>query len=221
MELVRTRLADYKTVKDGLGGTVNDVVLAAVAGGLGRFLDRRGFPVAGLTLRACVPVSVRTADGKGALGNQIAIMVAPLAVGIDDPAERLAVVRAAMQGVKSSKQAEGARVLTQMESFLPPTVLAQAARLSFSSRLYNLLVTNVPGPQFAVYMQGRRLLELFPLAFLAVDHTLAVAILSYDGAVNIGLLGDADQLPDLPDLAEDIRVALADLVAAAEATAGA
>lgn len=213
--LVRTRLQDYRTVKDALGGTVNDVILAAVAGGLGRFLAGRGVATDGLTLRACVPVSIRQESQRGGLGNQITIMVAPLAVGVSDPVERLSVVREAMDGLKKSKQAEGARLLTQMEQFMPPTVLAQAARLSFSSRLYNLLVTNVPGPQFPVYLLGRELTELFPLAFLAVEHTVAIGIISYNGAVNFGLIGDYDAVPDLDLLAKEVEAALAELVAAA------
>jgi diacylglycerol O-acyltransferase len=209
-------LDDFKTVKNTLGGTVNDVVLTVVSGALGRFLQARGMDTEGLVLRACVPMSVRTADQKGGAGNRITIMVAPLPVGTPDPAERLNAVRISMDGVKNSKQAVGAETLTKMEDFMPPTVLAQAARLGFSPRLYNVLVTNVPGPQFPVYLLGREMLELFPVAFLAPTHLLAIGIISYHGRVTLGLLGDYDGVPDLDLLAKEIDNALDELVSAAK-----
>ena len=216
VEVVRTPLADYKTVKQAFGGTVNDVVLTAVAGALGRFLRERGEQVDGLALRACVPVSVRSADLRAAAGNEITVVMAPLPVGILDPVERLAAVRRSMQGLKAGRQAEGAKVLTSLENALPPAVLARASRLGFSSRMYNLLVTNVPGPQVPLRMLDRTLTELTPLAFLAPDHLLAIAIVSYHGQVTYGLLGDADGLPDLARLAEHLEVSLAELVEAAD-----
>ena len=219
--VVRTRLSDYKTVKAAYGATVNDVVLTAVAGALGRFLAGRGQPTADLTLRACVPVSLRSDAQRGSLGNEIAIMMAPLPIGVSDPIERLASVRQSMEDLKDSKQAEGAKVLTSLENALPPAVLARASRIGFSSRLYNLLVTNVPGPQVPIYMLGRQLEELVPLAFLAPEHRLAIAIMSYDGQVVYGLLADADAVPDLELLATYLREALAELVDAAAGAGGA
>ncbi|MFN2536831.1 MAG: wax ester/triacylglycerol synthase family O-acyltransferase [Mycobacteriales bacterium] len=214
--LVDTALADYKAVKSVAGGaTVNDVVLAAVAGALGRFLADRGIDTGGLSLRACVPVSLRPDSKRGALGNEIAIMNAPLPVGTADPRERLAAVHAAMDSLKSSKQAEGAKVLTSLENALPPAILARASRLGFSSRLYNLLVTNVPGPQLPIYMLGRQLEELVPLAFLAPEHQLAIGIMSYHGHVTYGLIADADAIPDLDVLAKHLQESLSELVALA------
>ncbi len=214
LAIVETDLADYKLVKASSGGaTVNDVVLTAVAGALGTFLGRRGLSVDGVELRACVPVSLRAEAKRGALGNEIAIMNAPLPVGIRDPRARLARVREAMEHLKSSKQAEGAKVLTSLENALPPAMLARASRLGFSSRLYNLLVTNVPGPQIPIYLLGAQLEELVPLAFLAPEHTLAIGIMSYHGHVTYGLIADADNVPDLERLAQDLRDALAELVA--------
>ena len=214
--IVETDLADYKLVKASSGGaTVNDVVLTAVSGALGRFLSERGMEIDGLELRACVPVSLRPEAKKGALGNEIAIMNAPLPVGIADPRARLARVREAMEGLKSSKQAEGAKVLTSLENALPPAMLARASRLGFSSRLYNLLVTNVPGPQLPIYLLGKELVELAPLAFLAPEHSLAIGVMSYNGHVTFGLIADADNLPDLDRLATHLREALAELVATA------
>lgn len=212
---VTTKLADYKLAKSATGATVNDVVLAAVAGALGRFLTDRGMETDGLQLRACVPVSLRPDSKKGALGNEIAIMMAPLPVGLKDPTARLSFVQQAMEHLKSSKQAEGAKVLTSIENALPPAILARAARLGFSSRLYNLLVTNVPGPQVPIYLLGKQLEELIPLVFLAPEHTLAIGIMSYNGNVTYGLLADSDAVPDLPVLAGYLEEALAELVTSA------
>jgi len=212
--VVTTSLSDHKLAKARTGATVNDVVLAAVAGALGKFLADRGMDVDGVQLRACVPVSIRPEAKKGALGNEIAIMMAPLPVGLKDPRTRLLFVQEAMQHLKSSKQAEGAKVLTSLENALPPAILARASKLGFSSRLYNLLVTNVPGPQLPIYLLGRELVELVPLAFLAPEHTLAIGVMSYNGGVTYGLLADADALPDLPALATYLEESLAELVAA-------
>ncbi len=216
VELVRTPLADYKTVKAAFGATVNDVVLTAVSGALGEFLEGRGVDTDGLVMRACVPVSVRTPDQAGHAGNEITIMMAPMPVGVKDPVERLALTRRSMEHLKTSRQAEGAKVLTSLENALPPVVLARASRLGFSSRMYNVLVTNVPGPQLPIYLMGRQLEELAPLAFLAPEHLVAIGIISYNGQVTYGLLADAGAIPDLPVLAQHLRDALAALVTAAE-----
>jgi diacylglycerol O-acyltransferase / wax synthase len=212
---VRNELSDFKVVKDGLGGTVNDVVLAVVAGALRRWLRSRGVRTEGLELRALVPVSIRTADQRHQLGNRIAAMRGPLPVYVEDPVARLAVVREAMNGLKDSKQAVGAEVLAGVQSFAPPTVLAQASRLNFSTRLFNLIVTNVPGPQVPLYVLGRELQDLFPIAFLPRNHALAVAIMSYNGGIDFGLLGDYDAVPDIDDIAGYLEYSLAELVEAA------
>jgi hypothetical protein len=110
-----------------------------------------------------------------------------------------------MDGLKESKQAVGAEVLAGVQNFAPPTVLAQASRLNFSTRLFNVIVTNVPGPQFPLYAYGREMQELYPVAFLPQNHALAIAIMSYNGAMNFGLLGDLDALPDMEIVADGIR----------------
>ena len=216
-EGVVSSLADFKAVKNTFGGTVNDVVLTVVAGALRSWLQKRGVRTEGMELRALVPVSVRTQDQHGAGGNRIAAMRGPLPVWVDDPVERLAVVRAAMDDLKESKQAIGAEVLTSVQMFAPPTVLAQASRVNFSTRLFNLLVTNVPGPQFPLYVVGRRMLAVFPIAFLPKNHALSIAIMSYDGAMNFGLLGDYDAMYDLDEFGAAIETSLAELVALAAA----
>ena len=150
------------------------------------------------------------------MGNRIAVMRGPLPVYIEDPVARLRVVKQAMDGLKESKQAVGAEVLTGLQEFAPPTILAQASRLNFSTRLFNLIVTNVPGPQFPLYVLGRELQDLFPVAFLPKDHGLAVAIMSYNGGIDFGLLADYDAVPDLDALGEMFESSLAELVAAAK-----
>src|SRR4051794_24212954 len=176
----RARLDDFKLVKSTFGTTVNDVVLAAVTGALRTWLHSRGVRTEGLELRALVPVSIRGEEQQGTMtGNQIAAMRGPLPVYIEDPLARLRTVKDAMDGLKDSKQAVGAEVLSSVQQFAPPTILAQASRLNFSTRLFNLIVTNVPGPQFPLYAYGRELLEIFPVAFLPKNHALAIAIMSY------------------------------------------
>jgi diacylglycerol O-acyltransferase / wax synthase len=213
--LIRSELDDFKFVKNAFGGTVNDVVLSVVAGGLRLWLQSRGVRTEGLELRALVPVSIRAAEERGHMGNRLAVMRGPLPVYVEDPVARLEVVRRAMDGLKESKQAVGAEVLTSVQNLAPPTVLAQASRINFSTRLFNLLVTNVPGPQFPLYALGRKLDDLFPVAFLPRDHSLAVAIMSYDGGMDFGLLGDFDAMPDLDALGEMFEAARDELVSAA------
>jgi diacylglycerol O-acyltransferase len=207
-----SRLADFKAVKNGLGGTVNDAFLAVVAGGLGRWLRSRGVRTEGLELRGLVPVSIRAQDERHQLGNRIAALRGPLPVYAQDPVERLQIVREAMQGVKESKQALGAEVISGLEDFAPPTLLAMASRLNFSTRLFNLIVTNVPGPQFPLFLMGREMQKIVPVAFLPENHALAIAAMSYNGKLHFGLLGDYDAMPDLEQLAGFFEEALAEMV---------
>jgi diacylglycerol O-acyltransferase / wax synthase len=209
---VQSRLSDFKEIKNGLGGTVNDAVLAVVAGALGRWLRTRGVRTEGLELRALVPVSIRSQDEQGALGNRIAAMRGPLPVYVKDPVERLRQVQESMGNLKQSKQALGAEVIAGLTDFAPPTLLAQASRLNFSTRLFNLIVTNVPGPQFPLYLLGREMLEIVPIAFLPENHALAVAIMSYNGKVDFGLLADYDAMPDVEEFGAMLEDALAELL---------
>jgi diacylglycerol O-acyltransferase len=212
---VRSGLADFKEIKNALGGTVNDAVLTVVAGALGRWLRTRGVRSQGLELRALVPVSIRTETEQGSLGNRIAAMRGPLPVYVEDPVERLRLVQDAMGNLKQSKQALGAEVISGLQDFAPPTLLAQASRLNFSTRLFNLIVTNVPGPQFPLYLLGREMDEIVPIAFLPENQALAIAIMSYNGKVDFGLLADYDAMPDLEDLARMVDESLAELLEAA------
>lgn len=212
---VRGELDQLKRIKRALGGTVNDVVLAVVAGALRRWMHARGVRTEGVELRALVPVSIRAEDQRGELGNQLAVVRGPLPVYIDDAAERLRLVCDGMHHVKHSKQAIGAEVISRFNDFAPPTLLAQAARLNFSTRLFNLIVTNVPGPQLPLYVLGRELEDVFPVAFLPENHALAIAIMSYNGGINFGLLADYDALDDVGLLAEGIEAEIKELLEAA------
>jgi len=217
-EWVAAALDDLKEVKTGLGGTVNDVVLATVSGALGRHLHRRGETLSGRELKAMVPVSVRAEEDRGALGNQVAAMMAPLPVWCEDGARRLEIVSEAMAGLKDSGQAVGAQVLTQLSGFAPPTIMTQASRLMARQRMFNVVVTNVPGPQMPLYLMGHELRDLFPMVPLARNQALGVAIMSYNGKMNFGLVGDFDAMHDLDDLADDFRASLEELADAAGVT---
>jgi diacylglycerol O-acyltransferase len=209
---VRANLRDLKAIKDSLGGTVNDVVLAVVAGALGKHLRRRGQNTDGVELKAMVPVSVRTELEEGALGNRVAAIMAPLPVWCEEPVARMDIVREELKGLKQGGQAVGAQVLTGLSGFAPPTIMDQAARLMVRrQRFFNVVVTNVPGPQFPLYLLGRRMIETFPMVPLAKNQALGIALLSYDGHINFGLVGDFDLLWDLDELAEDVQESLAEL----------
>jgi WS/DGAT/MGAT family acyltransferase len=212
---VRGELAEFKAVKNALGGTVNDVVLAAVAGALGRYLRQHGEPTEDVVLKAMVPVSVRADIERGALGNRVAAMWARLPVGLQDPVQRLLTIAREMDGLKESGQAVGAQVLTELTGFAPPTIMAQAARLQARQRLFNLVVTNVPGPQFPLYMLSRELEAMYPMVPLAENQALGIAIMSYKGQLNFGLNADYDAIGDLEVLAEELRASIEELVAAA------
>jgi diacylglycerol O-acyltransferase / wax synthase len=208
-------LGTLKAIKDSLGGTLNDVVLASVSLALGRYLRGHGHDTEDLVLKAMVPVSVRTESQRGALGNQVAAMWAPLPVGVENPAECLSTIAAAMADLKKSGQAVGAQVLTNLAGFAPPTILSQAARLQARQPFFNLVVTNVPGPQFPLYLLGRRLMILYPVVPLAQRQALGIAVMSYDGHLGFGFLGDYDALPDLDKIALDLKWAIAQLARSA------
>lgn len=210
-EMVQTSLAELKRIKNATGGTVNDVVLAAVSGALGRYLRSHGHSTRELELRALVPISVRADDEHGALGNRVSSYMAPLPVWCDDPSERLQRVSAAMGDLKQSRQAVGATLMTELADFAPPTIAGQAARLQSRQRFFNLVVTNVPGPQFPLYLMGRKLESVFPMVPLAKRQSVCFGIMSYNGQVNFGLTADFDTMVDLDVLATDLEASLREL----------
>ena len=215
-ETVLVDLDELKRIKNSLGGTVNDVVLSVVAGGLRRLLTARGERVEDIEPRAMVPVSVRADQDRGSLGNQVASIWAPLPVSEADPVKRLRFVTDKMRDLKESGQAVGAQLLTSLGEYAPPTILSQASRLVARQRAYNLVVTNVPGPQFPLYSLGRQMKEVYPVVPLSDNTSIGIALLSYNGTVGFGLLGDFDAAPDLAVLAEGIEKSLAELAARAD-----
>jgi diacylglycerol O-acyltransferase / wax synthase len=213
LAFVRSDLADFKRVKNAHGGTVNDVVLSVVAGALGNYLRARGHDTEGLEIKAMVPVSVRAEEEHGALGNRISAMMAPLPVWCEDPVQRLHLVTEAMGDLKGSGQAVGAEILTRITDFAPTTIASQAARLQPAQRFFNLVVTNVPGPQFPLYVLGRKMEAIFPMVPLARRQALCIGIMSYDGQVNFGLVGDFDAMTDLESFGLDLEAAVEEVVA--------
>ena len=211
--MAATELDDYKWVRKVHGGTVNDVVLATVAGALRSWLLTRGEAVTPTTtIRAMVPVSVR---GEGQeMGNRVSSYFVDLPVGEGNPVMRLHQVSFAMRGHKESGQSVGADALVQMSGFAPPTIHSLGARVasSFTRRLFNLVVTNVPGPQFPLYAAGARMLSMYPVVPLAKGQAVSIGLTSYDGGVFYGLNADRDAMPDVDVLASLIEESLAELV---------
>ena len=181
---------------------------------------RRGEDIGDLELKAFVPVSVRTEDQRGTLGNQVSGMLATLPVSCADPVQCLAKISAQMRVVKDSGQAIGAKALTELSGFAPPTLLHEAARLVTRQRLVNLVVTNVPGPQFPLYLDGRELTDIFPIVPLGGNLNLGIAVVSYNEALDFGLVGDFVVMHDLEALADDFLAALLELTAAAAGLPG-
>jgi WS/DGAT/MGAT family acyltransferase len=217
-------LADVKRIKNALGVTVNDVILAATAGALRRWLHDREVSTEDMELKALVPVSVRTIDEEGELGNRLTAMRGPLPVGIADPVERLLAVHAGMEALKSSKQPLGAEAIWGLNDwfrdFAPPVLLRPTAAINFSTRLFNLLVTNFPGPQIPFYVLGREVTGVFPVGFLARRHALAIAIVSYNGKIGFGILADRAAVPDAERLSDYLDEAVEELGAAARVASG-
>jgi diacylglycerol O-acyltransferase / wax synthase len=213
----RIALDEVKAVKDAFGTTVNDVVLALVADATGRHLRFREVRTDRLWLRAMVPVSTRTRSEHHHLGNRVVSVFVDLPMGEMDPVERLRICQDAMREVRASHAAVGAGFLIGLGEFAPPTIHAMAARLAVNSRLYNLLVTNVPGPQVPIYCLGARLLGAFPFTPLAANHSYAVGVTSMDGSMNFGFTVGYDAFPDIERVTGFLVDSLGDLTAAAQA----
>lgn len=215
-EVVRAALADVKEVRRTFGTTVNDVVLAAVAGGLRHYLLERGEHLDDLGVRVMVPVSMRHDDEHDVLGNRVSAVIARLPVDVADPAERLRRVRDEMAHLKASDEVLGAESLLALTGWFPPSIFALAARaLVPRQRLVNFVVTNVPGPQVPLFFFGAELLDAFPYVGIIDNLALNVAILSYNGQLGFGLTADHDAVPDLGVLAEGIEKSLTEVLACA------
>jgi WS/DGAT/MGAT family acyltransferase len=214
----RADLAGVKRVKSAAGCTVNDVVLAAIAGGFRQYLTERGEPIEADSVRTLVPVSVRKPEQRGRLGNQVSAMFADLPVGTADPLERLALVAQQMNHLKGSGQAVGMESVMSAADFVPPTLMTLAARVStrVGQRMFNTVTTNIPGPQYPLYFLGCRMLDVFPYIPIAEGARISIGIVSYDGRLAIGATGDYDAAPDLDRLCTAIEDAIAELVAAVD-----
>ena len=215
--VVRVPLADLKEIKAGLGGTVNDVVLASVTGGLRRLLEARGEDLPQRGLRAMVPMNVRQASEHLELGNKVSSLFVHLPVAEGTALGRYRGVVAEAEALKSGTQALGTSTIISLAGMAPPAIHATLARSLYATRLFNVTVTNVPGPQATLYADGAPLREILPLVPLAAEHAVGVAIVSYDGQVFYGINVAADAVPDLAVL----RDAIADEIEALSRAAGA
>jgi diacylglycerol O-acyltransferase / wax synthase len=219
--LTSVPLADVKEVKRAFGVTVNDVVLAVCAGALRRFLDRRG-TIPDRPLLAAIPASVRTADERGVMGNRVSAMFATLATQLDDPVDRLFAAREVMGGAKLVHDDIGGNTLHEWAEVSAPLLFSRG--MAFYERVLqgrhppviNLVVSNVPGPSFPLYLAGARLVSLFPLGPVIPGTGLNVTVLSYLDTVGFGLIACREIIPNLDDIADAIPDALAELVKAAQ-----
>ena len=211
----RASVADVKTIRRALGGTVNDVLLAAVSGGFHALLLGRGEPLPPeLMVRTLVPLSMRTQNARGIPDNRVSALFAELPVGLQDPVERLHAITTELDALKRSGQAAAGSALTQLSGLAPPPLLALGARAlaRLPQRRLQTVTTNIPGPQQPQYLYGRRMLELFPYVPLALDVRIGVAICSYNGTLGFGITGDGKHATDIPILAHGIEHELAQLL---------
>ena len=199
-------LNDVKEIKNRLGGTVNDVVLATVAGAIGTYLKQRRVSVQGLDFRAMIPVNLRPLSDRGRLGNRLAVLLAELPIGEPDPRRRLQRVIETMARMKQSGQVRGSELLEELSDWTAPAVLNQTVRMAARVRAFNLVVTNVPGPDIPLYLCGAPLLEPYPVVPLYSNQALGIALFSYHGALYWGFNSDWDRIPDLHELVDALAL---------------
>ncbi len=206
-------LAEVKEIRSALGGTVNDVLLAAITRGFRDLLDSRGELADGLVVRSLVPVSVRGRDEQGMITNRVSAVLANLPVGEPDPLRRLALLREEMDELKRTSQAVGAEVLTGMLGLAAPTLLALGSRAAFQlpQPLVQAVTTNVPGPRLPLFLLGRKLVRIYPYVPIGNNVRISVAIFSYLERFTFGITADYDAVPDVRVLARGIRRGLAEL----------
>jgi diacylglycerol O-acyltransferase len=220
LALMRASLDDLKEVKRSLGGTVNDVILAVTTGGIRRLQIERGDPLPDQGLRAMVPVNIRTTGEELAMGNRVTSLYVNLPVGVEDPLQRYARQVEEAESLKSGTQALGSTTLLDITAHAPPVIHSFLARSLFATRLFNVTITNVPGPQIPLYGFGSRMTEAWPLVPLAAEHALGLAATSYDGNVFFMLNADRDSMPDLDLMADGMERTFEELLAAARAPSG-
>lgn len=219
-EALGMSFGEIRGVRGALGGTINDVVLTTLSGGLGSYLRSRGVNTDGLELRAMVPVNVRAEADQSALGNQVSMLIASLPVGITGAAERHQAVVTGMNRLKEANQAGGFALLTRLSDLVPPAVQAMAGMLVPNGQsLFNLVCTNVPGPQIPLYIAGRKMEQHWPLVPVSMGLGLNVALTSYNGALYWGICADPHLVPDLDVFAAAIEQSFEELKQAATAAA--
>ncbi len=217
-DVVRVPLADLKEIKSSLGGTLNDVVLTVTASGLRALLQSRGETLPAGGLRAMVPMNVRIASEQLALGNRISSLFLELPVAQADPVLRYHETVARSESLKSAgQQAAGTTAVIEIAGLAPPVIHATIAQALYATRLFNVTVTNVPGPKQTLYVFGAPLREVHPLVPLAAEHAVGVAALSYDGNVFFGVVADRDTVPDLEVLLSAVGASVQELLSAARA----
>ncbi len=213
--------AEVRAIRGLLGGTVNDLVLTIVAGAIGKYLRHQQVNTQGLELRAMCPVSMRAAGGRGALGNQVSMMIAPLYVGVLDAVERHTAERKAMDRLKEEDQAGSLFAITRQGDAAPAWVQAIAGQIEVPNTLLNTVSTNVPGPQIPLYMAGHKVLGSFGCGMLSANIGLFNAIISYNQVLTIGATVDPRQIPDVWFYADCLKESFAELREAAESAAAA
>jgi len=213
-------LGSVKEVKKHLGGTLNDVVLATVAGAIGRFLRRRGERVAGIRFRAQVPMSIRNDSEHGQEGNRVVMLLADLPVEESNPRRRLERVIETTTRLKQSRQRAGVELFEELSDRTISSIFVRFAKLATRQRAFNVVVTNVPGPPIPVYLLGARMLEIHPLVPLASNQALGIALFSYDGGLHWGFNADWDALPDLHDFVVGLEREFAELHGVATSVTG-
>jgi WS/DGAT/MGAT family acyltransferase len=204
-----------KRIRAATGGTVNDVLLAAITRGFRDLLIERGELSEGLVVRSLVPISLRRQDERGVITNRVSAVLVNLPVGEPDPMRRLALLRGQMDDLKRSRQAVGAELLTQMLGFAAPTLLALGSRAAFQlpQPLVQTVTTNVPGPRFPLFVLGRRMAEVYPYVPIGDNVRISIAIFSYLDRFSFGITADYSAAPDLDILTKGIRRGLAELQA--------
>jgi len=215
-EVVRVPLADLKEIKSALGGTINDVVLTVAASGLRALLQSRGEALPAGGLRAMVPVNVRAASERLALGNRVSSLYVELPVVQVDPVSRYHETVARSESLKSEgQQAAGTAAVIELAGLAPPVIHATMAQAIYATRLFNVTITNVPGPQQTLYALGAPLREVYPLVPLAAEHAIGIAAASYDGNVFFGVVADRDTVPDVDVFVSAMVASVEELLAAA------
>jgi diacylglycerol O-acyltransferase len=214
----RFQIAEFKEVKNVFGATINDVVLGTVSGGLRKYLELHDEDVDSARIKALCPVSLRDDSQKTALGNVLAMLLVNLPVDEPFPAARMRKAKANVDRLKKSKQALGADILLKLAGYAPATLHGMVARASLRQLGYNIIVTNVPGPQWPLYSLGCQLVEAMPAAFLYEGQQVAIAIFSYMGGINFGYIADRHAFPDLDRFARCMEESFAELLDVARAS---